>query len=116
MSRHTLQRQAIQTTFEKASRPMSIQEIEHKANLNYRPSIGRTSPIGTATIYRNVKSMLEEGSIKEVDALGATKSYCINSLKIPNEMYQIGTSIYFEAPNGFKEEERVTIITGIIRK
>lgn len=68
VQRQTQQRAAIRGSIEEAGRPLSPQEILEAAQ--------RAVPgLGIATVYRNVKSLLEEGWLKEVELPGAPSRY-----------------------------------------
>lgn len=66
--RNTQQRRSIRRALESADRPLSPQEILEAA----RPF---TPGIGIATVYRNVKSLLDEGWLLAVDLPGAPSRY-----------------------------------------
>lgn len=57
--RDTPQRRAIRETIEAGERPLTPHEILDEANL-------RRKGIGIATVYRNLKSLLDEGWLSEV--------------------------------------------------
>lgn len=59
MERNTRQRKAIQQCLEDAGRPLAPQEILEHAQ-------GLVPGMGLATVYRNIKSMLEAGEIATV--------------------------------------------------
>ena len=63
MKRNTTQRDAIQRTMVQAGRPLSTGEIFDLA----REDISR---LGIATVYRTLKSLKEEGAIREVGLPG----------------------------------------------
>lgn len=66
--RKTKQRDAIQQVFEIAKRPLSPDEVRAEA--------GKLFPgIGIATIYRNLKSLVESGYLKVVEIPGAAALY-----------------------------------------
>lgn len=68
MTRSTRQRDAIREAIEEAGRPLSPTEIEELAK--------REVPtLGTATVYRTIKLMLEEGLIHQVDIPGDSPRY-----------------------------------------
>ncbi len=66
--RATKQRHAIKKAFEDAARPLGPKEILHIA--------GKSVPnLGIATIYRNIKVMIDEGELETVDLPGQASRY-----------------------------------------
>lgn len=61
--RETKQRNAIQAVLDEAKRPLSPQELLALADIH-------VPGIGIATIYRNVKIMVEQGALSPVDIPG----------------------------------------------
>ena len=57
--RSTRQRAAIRDAIEQAGRPLLAQEVLELAGLH-------VPRLGIATVYRNIKAMVEEGAIKQV--------------------------------------------------
>ena len=57
--RSTRQRAAIREAIEQAGRPLLAQEVLELACLH-------VPRLGIATVYRNIKAMVEEGAIKQV--------------------------------------------------
>jgi Fur family ferric uptake transcriptional regulator len=68
MERSTRQRTAIRTAIEAAARPLTPQEILSAV----RESVPE---IGIATIYRNLKLLLDEGTIEAVNLPGGNARY-----------------------------------------
>jgi Fur family ferric uptake transcriptional regulator len=68
MERNTRQRKAIQQCLEDAGRPLAPQEILEHAQ-------GLVPGMGLATVYRNIKSMLEAGEIATVSLPGGGDRY-----------------------------------------
>ena len=68
MERNTRQRKAIHQCLEDAGRPLAPHEILEHAQ-------GVVPGIGMATIYRNIKSMLEGGEITTVSLPGGGDRY-----------------------------------------
>lgn len=60
MERSTRQRTAIRTVIDEAGRPLSPQEVLDGAR-------GHVSALGMATVYRNLKLLLDEGVIQAVN-------------------------------------------------
>lgn len=68
MERDTRQRRAIRTALEESGRPLSTQEVLQLAR--------QSSPsLGTATVYRTLKSLVEEGWLAVVDVPGEAPRY-----------------------------------------
>jgi len=68
MIRNTRQRTAIREAIESTGRPMSPEEILAAAQQ-------RASGLGAATVYRNIKSLLEEGWLVSVELPGQPQRY-----------------------------------------
>ena len=68
MIRNTRQRAAIREAIESTGRPMSPEEILAAAQQ-------RASGLGAATVYRNIKSLLEEGWLVSVELPGQPQRY-----------------------------------------
>jgi Fur family ferric uptake transcriptional regulator len=66
--RNTRQRAAIRRAFEDADRPLSPQQALEAAQAD-------TPGMGIATVYRNIKSLLEDGWLAPVDLPGAPTVY-----------------------------------------
>jgi Fur family transcriptional regulator, ferric uptake regulator len=68
MERDTRQRRAIRTALEESGRPLSTQEVLQLAR--------QSSPsLGTATVYRTLKSLVEEGWLAVVEVPGEAPRY-----------------------------------------
>ncbi|MBK7594415.1 MAG: transcriptional repressor [Gemmatimonadetes bacterium] len=68
MERNTRQRGAIRRAFQRADRPLSTAEVLELA----RAEVGR---LGIATIYRNIRAMLDEGWLVTVELPGEVPRY-----------------------------------------
>jgi Fur family ferric uptake transcriptional regulator len=68
LARRTAQRAAIRRAFEGAARPLSPAEALAAAQ-------AEVPALGLATIYRNIKSLLDEGWLAEVPLPGAPSRY-----------------------------------------
>ena len=66
--RNTRQRAAIRRAFESADRPLSPQQALEAAQ-------AETPGLGIATVYRNIKSLLDDGWLAPVDLPGAATVY-----------------------------------------
>ena len=68
MKRQTLQRRAIRESLEVAGRPLSAQEVLESAQ-------DQVSNLGIATVYRNLKALVDEGFLCLVDLPGEPSRY-----------------------------------------
>jgi Fur family transcriptional regulator, ferric uptake regulator len=68
VERHTRQRTAIRDALEHAGRPLSPPEILNLAK-------GRVKALGLATVYRNIRAMIESGEIVQVELPGDSPRY-----------------------------------------
>lgn len=68
MERRTRQRDAIRSAFTKAGRPLAVQEA-HALALKTVPGLG------IATVYRNIKALMEEGWLASVELPGEPPRY-----------------------------------------
>lgn len=68
MERSTKQRTAIVNAIQKAQRPLAPQEILDAARCD-------VPALGIATVYRNLKLLLDDNSLKRVDLPGETPRY-----------------------------------------
>jgi Fur family ferric uptake transcriptional regulator len=72
--RHTRQKEAIRKAFIEADRPLSLEEALASAQENH-------SGLGIATVYRNIKSLVEEGWLTPVEIPGDSPRYEIAGKK-----------------------------------
>lgn len=96
-NRETKQREAIKAALEKVDRPLNVNEIL-KAAHNTVPNLG------IATVYRNVKTMVERGDIASICGSGIAPCYAkadIADLCIDHALYQVGNSLYLSEPKDF---------------
>ena len=68
MERSTRQRTAIRAVIDKAGRPLSPQEVLDAAQID-------VAALGLATVYRNLKLLLEAGEIQSVNLPGDSPRY-----------------------------------------
>ncbi|MFA5257943.1 MAG: transcriptional repressor, partial [Opitutales bacterium] len=66
--RETKQRNAIKRAIERAGRPVGPKEILELA-------CGEVPNLGIATVYRNIKTMVEKGELDPVDLPGQAPRY-----------------------------------------
>jgi Fur family ferric uptake transcriptional regulator len=68
VGRNTRQKQAIREAFERAGRPLSTDEVHGEAARHSRG-------LGMATVYRSIRSLLEDGWLSVVEVPGRTPLY-----------------------------------------
>ena len=68
MKRATRQRDAIQSAIRTSNRPLSPEEVLRHARAN-------VGALGIATVYRNLKLLLDEGAIQSVTLPGESPRY-----------------------------------------
>jgi Fur family ferric uptake transcriptional regulator len=115
VERSTAQRRAIREALEKAARPLSPAEVLRGA----RP-IAR---LGIATVYRTLKSMLEDGSIVAVQLPGEAARYelagkdhhhhfvcriCKRAFEIEGCAHALAAAV----PRGFRVERHEVVLYG----
>ncbi len=66
--RETQQRRSIREAFTRAGRPLTPQEVLDEAHQD-------APTLGIATVYRNVKALVEDGWLKTVELPGAVPRY-----------------------------------------
>jgi Fur family ferric uptake transcriptional regulator len=105
MLRNTRQRSAIETVLKNADRPLNVQELQQLA-------ARKVEHLGMATVYRTVKSMLEEEVIRKVEIPEKAPHYERADLHHHHHFYCEGCERVFEieacppgvntlAPKGF---------------
>lgn len=117
MERNTQQRQAIIKVFEKASRPLNIQEIHTAAKR-------RCPGLGIATVYRNLKALIEDEKLIAVDMPGGTVLYepagaahhhhfSCNGCRKVFDVNACGLNLQRLIPPGFKLEQHEILLSGL---
>lgn len=117
MERNTRQREALRRAFAEAGRPLSPQEARELAR--------RQAPgVGLATVYRNVKALLDEGWLRAVELPGAPPRYEVAGKRHHHHFHCRGCDGVFEiegcvagvkglAPEGFHLESHEIILYGV---
>lgn len=116
MARRTQQREAIQETLRRADRPLSPQEIHEGASQE-------VENLGMATVYRNVKSLVDDGWLRAVDLPGAPSRYELANKDHHHHFHCNACDRVFEvddcpgslrglAPDGFEAESHEIILYG----
>jgi len=116
MQRKTQQRLAILSVLSTAMGPMTISEIHQEAQ--------RGSPgLGIATVYRTVRSMLDQGSIQQIAIPGQLPRYedadrshhhffqCRTCSRV-YEIHDCPTDLHRMIPDGFELEEHEVFLFG----
>ncbi len=117
MQRKTQQRDAIRKVFEVAGRPLSHAEVLDAAK-EHSPTLG------IATVYRTVKSLLEEGWLQPVDVPGEAARYELKGLphhhhflcRKCGKVYDLKScpgKIDMMAPKGFQVQAHELTLVGI---
>jgi Fur family transcriptional regulator, ferric uptake regulator len=117
LQRKTQQRAAIRNVLLASGRPMSPQEILDAAQTE-------VPGLGIATVYRNVKSLLDEGWLKEVELPGQPSRYEIGGKAHHHhflcracdrvfEIDQCPGALAHLAPPGFKPEGHEILLFGL---
>ena len=68
MQRNTKQRTALRNVLQRAGRPLSPQEVLEAANVDL-------PTLGIATVYRNLKALVDDGWLRAVEMPGAPDRY-----------------------------------------
>lgn len=120
MQRNTNQRTAIREVFSASGRPLSHAEVLDEAK--------KLSPnLGIATVYRTVKSLLEEGFLQVVEVPGETARYELRGLphhhhfhcRVCGRVYDLHTCpgrIDTLAPAGYRVESHELTLIGVCPK
>lgn len=117
MQRKTQQRAAIRRAFERADRPLSPQEVLASAQAE-QPGLG------IATVYRNVKALVERGWLRAVGLPGAPDRYEVAGKDHHHHFHCRACDGVFEVaacpgdlealpPDGFEVESHEIILYGV---
>ncbi|MGD9683270.1 MAG: Fur family transcriptional regulator [Candidatus Obscuribacterales bacterium] len=116
MIKNTKQRRAILKVFESNEGPLSIEDVHVKANQHCKG-------IGIATIYRNLKSLIDEGTFLAVDMPGGAIFYeragndhhhhfsCLRCKKV-FDVDICSISLEELVPSGFELREHEILLSG----
>jgi Fur family ferric uptake transcriptional regulator len=114
MQRDTRQRRAIRAVFERGQRPLSPEEV-HRAAQAGAPTLG------LATVYRNLKALVEEGWLVPVALPGAAPRYEPAGKRHHHHfrcrecdrLYEVeGCEPQVRAPRGFQIESHDVLLYG----
>jgi len=115
--RETRQRKAIAEAFKEGARPLSPKEVLELASRN-------VPNLGIATVYRNIKNLVETGELEVVELPGQAARYCPPRQKRTPLLYcRKSDRVYHlerngmdlelpELPDDFKIERTEVIIYG----
>jgi Fur family transcriptional regulator, ferric uptake regulator len=117
MERDTAQRRAIRSVIVEADRPLSPREVLDAAQ-------GDVSSLGIATVYRNLKALLEEGWLAAVELPGEPPRYevagkqhhhhflctkCERVFELPGCPGNLNATV----PEGFRTERHEVVLFGL---
>jgi len=117
MERNTQQRRAILAALEVTKRPLSVQEILDIASSD-------CPGLGIATVYRNVKALLQDEKLSPVELPGGSVLYelpghhhhhhfsCRKCQKV-YDIFDCGLNLHNLVPSGFKLEEHEILLSGV---
>ena len=117
MRRKTQQRQAILQAIEAADRPLSPREILDAAK-------GEVPGLGIATVYRNIRNLVEQGALHAVELPGVPNRYEAAGKHHHHHFHCRGCDRVFEVedcpgslkqltPSGFALESHEIILYGL---
>jgi Fur family ferric uptake transcriptional regulator len=117
ITRHTKQKEAIASALKKKQQPLTIEEI-------HRMALSKVPSLGIATVYRTLKSLLEEGKIKLVQLPGQPLHYeeahkghhhhfCCTTCHGVFELEKCPKDIHQLAPRGFQVSDHEIILYGL---
>ena len=105
--RDTIQRKAIRNALTNSPRPLNVEEILEAGQVN-------VPNLGIATVYRNIKTMLEKGEIRAISGTGIPDCYVTMDKSNPEQLFQVGKSLFVAEPVGFVRRYSIHIVVGDI--
>ena len=105
--RATIQRDAIRNALTNSTRPLNVEEILAAGKVN-------VPNLGIATVYRNINTMLEKGEIRAISGAGIPDCYVTMDKSEPEQLFQVGRSMFVEEPKGFVRRYSINIVVGDI--
>lgn len=117
MTRRTPQRRAIEDAFRGAGRPLSTEECHARARRE-------VAGLGIATVYRNVRRLVDEGWLRVVELPGSPDRYEVAGKHHHHHFHCRACDGVFEveecpggftgmAPGGFRVEDHEVILYGL---
>lgn len=103
----TIQRTAIRNALTNSPRPLNVDEILEAGQVN-------VPNLGIATVYRNIKTMLEKGEIRAISGAGIPDCYVTMDKSAPEQLFQVGKSLFIEEPAKFVRRYSIHIVVGDI--
>jgi Fur family ferric uptake transcriptional regulator len=105
IERNTRQKQAIREAFERSERPLSTDEVHREAER-------RSQGLGMATVYRSIKTLLDDGWLSVVEVPGRSPLYEVAgkghhhhfSCSLCERVYELEgcATVNAKLPRGFK--------------
>ena len=105
--RATIQRDAIRKALTNSPRPLNVDEILSAGQVN-------VPNLGIVTVYRNIKTMLAEGEIRAIGGAGIPDCYVTMDKSNPEQLFQVGKSLFVAEPVGFVRRYSIHIVVGDI--
>lgn len=116
MARNTLQRQALWQAMQSAGRPLSAQELHEAAQAT-------VPELGIATVYRNLKSLVDDGLLQPVELPGEPTRFELADIGHHHHFMCCHCSRVFDiqhcprgvenaAPEGFEVERHELVLYG----
>ena len=105
--RDTIQRKAIRNALTNSLRPLNVDEILQAGQIN-------VPNLGIATVYRNINTMLEKGEIRAISGAGIPDCYVTMDKSAPEQLFQVGKSLFVAEPVGFVRRYSIHIVVGDI--
>ena len=103
----TIQRTAIRKALTNSPRPLNVDEILAAGQAN-------VPNLGIATVYRNIKTMLEKGEMRAISGTGIPDCYVTMDKSAPDQLFQVGKSLFVAEPVGFVRRYSIHIVVGDI--
>jgi Fur family transcriptional regulator, ferric uptake regulator len=100
MNRNTRQRRALRDAFEEQNRPLSPSELLALAS-------EKVDGLGIATVYRTIKSLLEEGGLAQVDLPGEPPRYELAGKPDHHHFQCNSCSKVFDAPGQLDHTDKL---------
>jgi len=117
MERNTRQRGAIRRAFQRAGRPLNTDEVLVQAR-------GEVGGLGIATVYRNIRTLVDEGWLTPIALPGEVPRYELNGKDHHHHFHCRHCDRVFEVPGcigtladmtppGFRVDEHEIVLYGL---